>query len=217
MKLFAAAGFVLSGLMATSALAATQDGPWYAGMSGDVTFPRNTSVTGSTTGDINYKFSSGTSFQLGYEPQALNTSFGDARFELEGGYYAFGIKNITANGVTNNDPHGDLKTTTMMGNMYYDFHTNTAFTPYIGAGVGGANIAMAKNNGLGMTKGSDNELAYQFMAGVSYTPPSMPKTDWLVGYHYLGTTSPQFATSTGNVSFDSIQASNIEVGFRYHF
>ena len=217
MKLFAAAGVLIFGLMATSALAATSDTPWYAGMSGDVTFPRNTNVTGTTTGDIKYNFSSGTSFQLGYQPPMLNSSIGDTRFELEGGYHAFGISKIIAGGVTNTSPNGDLRTTTIMGNVYYDFHTGTQFTPYIGAGLGGANISVAKSNGLGMTKGSDNELAYQFMAGISYTPESMPKTDWSIGYHYLGTTSPQFASNTGHVSFDAISASNIEVGFRYHF
>ena len=68
-----------------------------------------------------------------------------------------------------------------------------------------------------MTKSSDNRLGYQFMTGVSYTPTSMPKTDWTLGYRYLGTTSPQFTTATGNVKLDALHASNLELGFKYHF
>ena len=217
MKYLAALSFIASSCIATAAFAGGQDSEWYTGLSGDISFPRDTSVTGTTSGDIKYKFSSGGNISLGYRPNALNNSTGDARFELEGGYHAFGLKSITANGVTNANPSGDLKAFTLMGNAYYDLHTGTPFTPYIGAGIGDADINFDKSNGFGMTKSNSNQLGYQFMTGVSYTPESLPQTEWSLGYRYLGTTSPQFATTTGDVKFDPIRASNVELGFKYHF
>lgn len=217
MKFLAAAAMLATSFLATNAFAAGQNDEWYAGMSGGVAFPRDTTVTGTTNGNLKYKFSSGGNVALGYRPQALNNATGDVRLEMEGGYHAFGLDKVTAGGVTNNNPKGDLKVMTAMANAYYDLHTGTGFTPYVGAGVGDANIHLDKNNGFGATKSSDNRLGYQLMTGVSYTPQSMPKTDWSIGYRYLGTTSPQFATSTGNVKLDAIHASNVEVGFKYHF
>jgi len=217
MRFLAAVSLLATGFLATNAFAAGQSGPWYVGVSGDLSSPQSTNVTGTTTGNIDYKFSSGGNIAIGYEPQALKNATGDVRLEAEAGYHAFGLKDVTAGGVTNSNPTGDLKVATLMGNAYYDLHTGTQFTPYVGAGVGEAHIDFARNNGFGATQSSDNRLGYQFMTGVSYTPALMPKTDWSLGYRYLGTTSPQFTTATGNVKFDAIHASNFEIGFKYHF
>ena len=218
MKYIVAATLIASSCLATSAFAAGQDSSWYVGASGDASFQKSTGVTGATSGDnIKYKFSSGGNIALGYEPQMLNNATGDVRLELEGGYHAFGLKSVTAGGVTNTSPNGDLKVATFMGNAYYDVHTGTQFTPYIGAGIGDANITFARSNGFGATTNNDNRLGYQFMTGVSYTPTSMPHTDWSLGYRYLGTTAPQFTTTTGDIKLDAIHASNVELGFKYHF
>ncbi|MBI1276144.1 outer membrane beta-barrel protein [bacterium] len=218
MKTLASAVALLAfGLSAANALAAGPNDPWYASASGGVSFPDNTSISGTTSGKIKYDVSSGGNLALGYQPAALNNQSGDVRFEVEGGYHAMGLNEITAGGVTNTNPKGDLKIATAMANIYYDMHTGTAFTPYVGAGIGDANIQLNKNNGLGMTDDSDNQLGYQFMAGVSYTPDSMPRTAWSLGYRYLGTTSPQYATPTGDVKLSSLHESNIEAGVRYHF
>ena len=214
----AAATLIASGLISTTAFATGQDSSWYAGISGDISSLSSSKVNGATAGDnLKYKFSSGANVALGYEPQALQCPMGDVRLELEGGYHAFGLKSVTAGGVTNGSPNGDLRVATLMGNAYYDVHTGTAFKPYIGAGIGDADIGLAKNNGFGAIKSNDNRLGYQFMTGISYTPQMMPKTDWSLGYRYLGTTAPQFATTTGNIKLDAIHASNIEFGVKYHF
>jgi len=217
MKFLIPVTLLASSILATSAFAAGQDSPWYAGVSGDMSFPRSTTVTGTTSGNIKYKFSSGGNIEFGYEPQMLGNATGDVRLEAEGGYHAFGLKDVTHGGVTNSSPTGDLKVMTLMGNAYYDLHTGTSFTPYVGAGVGDAHVTFGRNNGFGATSSSDNRLGYQFMTGVSYTPASMPHTDWSLGYRYLGTTSPQFTTATGTDKFSAIHASNIELGFKYHF
>lgn len=45
---------------------------------------------------------------------------------------------------------GDLSTTTVMGNAYFDWANETAFTPYVGAGVG---YSWVDNNPNGLTLG----------------------------------------------------------------
>ncbi|HUR44184.1 MAG TPA: outer membrane beta-barrel protein, partial [Aestuariivirga sp.] len=53
----------------------------------------------------------------------------------------------------------DMSVSTVLGNLYFDIPTNTAFTPYVGAGVGygWASIDNAKDK---------DGLAYGLMAGV---------------------------------------------------
>jgi opacity protein-like surface antigen len=56
-------------------------------------------------------------------------------------------------------PGADMSVSTVLGNLYFDIPTNTAFTPYVGAGVGygWASIDNAKDK---------DGLAYGLMAGV---------------------------------------------------
>lgn len=212
-------GLLAVSLAASGAYAGNhRQGELYTSLSGDISYPHgNTNVTGSTSGTIKHSFSSGGNIALGYEPLEMRSADGDVRFEVEGGYHALGLKDITIGGTTNSNPKGDLSVTTLMGNVYYDIRTNSNYTPYIGAGIGGARIGFDKSNGFSTTKSSDNQFAYQFMTGVSYTPDSMPNTDWSLGYRYLGTSGPSYKTTTGKVSFDNINESNIELGLRYHF
>ena len=211
-------------LIATTALAtsafAADNSSFYAGITGDISAPQDNNVTGgnAVAGDkVKYGFSSGGNVELGYRPQALNNATGDVRLEAEAGYHAFGLDSVTAGGVLNSNPKSDLKVATFMANAYYDLHTGTQLTPYVGAGLGDALVNFDKKNAFGATTNSDNELAYQLMAGVSYTPTSMPKTDWTVGYRYLSVASPKFAATGSNVKLDTLKSSSAEIGFRYHF
>lgn len=218
MKLLSTTSMIAFGLLTTAAFARDQEtAGWYAGINGDISFPRNTGVSGNSTGSIHYNFSSGGDLLLGYKPNFLSSSFGNVRIEADAGYHAFGLKHVLSGNVNNTNPKGDLTIASLMGTAYYDIRTHTQFTPYIGVGVGDAQVSFDKSNGFGMTKGSDNTLAYQFMTGVAYTPESMPETDWFVGYKYLGTTAPKFTTAAGSVKFDALSANNIEIGVRYHF
>ena len=147
----------------------------------------------------------------------MNNSTGDVRFEAEGGYHAFALDSITAGGVTTNKPNGDMKAETLMANAFYDLHTGSRFTPYIGAGIGEGHLQFPKNKGLTNTSDSDNVLAYQGMVGVSYTPESMPNTDLALGYRYLGFGKPSFNTPTGSTELSHVHENDVEFSFRYHF
>jgi len=213
MKFLSAALLLITGFFVSNAFASS----WYIGADGDVALPRSNTITGSTDGSVDYKSSSeGGDVALGYEPQSLSGAMGDVRLEVQGGYHPFKLQDVIADGVSS-DSNGNLRIATLMGNAYFDLRTNSGLTPYVGAGAGDAYIDFARNNGFDATKSQDNRLGYQLMGGVSYTMPSMPKLDWSVGYRYLGTTGPQFATTTGDIKFDALHASNVEAGIKYHF
>lgn len=76
---------------------------------------------------------------------------------------------------------GDVSSTALMANAYYDLENDTRFTPYIGAGIGVAHVDFD-------TAGGDEgtEFAYQGIVGVNYAID--PK--WHVGaeYRYFATT-----------------------------
>jgi len=197
----------------TTAIPALADGPsdsWYMSASGDITKPQNSTISGTSTGKVDYGFSSGGDLAAGYET-------GPVRGELELGYHALGIKDVTVGAGAKTSATGDMKIPTLMANAYYDLHNSTRFTPYIGGGLGMAHLEFPTGLGYGNTSGTDNRFAYQGMLGVSYSPESLPATDWSLGYRYLGTSAPQFTSATGHISADSLKTNSVELGFRYHF
>ena len=95
-----------------------------------------------------------------------------ARAELEASYRSNDIDSIGG---------GEVTSTAIMGNAYWDIETNTRFTPYLGAGIGAAYVDFD-------TAGGDDsvEFAYQGMAGANFAL----NPNWSVGaeYRYFATT-----------------------------
>lgn len=89
----------------------------------------------------------------------------DSALNLSGGVgYQFNDNmraDITADwaGDYNVAPGADMSTTTVLGNLYFDWANDTAFTPYVGAGLGYGWVDDAPDN--------DSGLAYGLAAGVS--------------------------------------------------
>lgn len=189
----------------------------YIGNGGGLALPKNTGVSGAATGATDYGFSSGGYVMLGYRPDWMDSGATGMRVELEGGYHALGLDSVRVGAVTNPNPKGDVSLTTLMANAYYDIHTGTPFTPYIGGGIGGAMVKFPSGNGFGNTDSTDTTFAYQFMAGVSYAPDFMPNSEFFAGYRFLGASSPEYDTAGGRLSLDSLETHNIEGGFRFNF
>lgn len=106
---------------------------------------------------------------------ALGKKFGNYRAEVEGIY-----EESDADGV-------DAKTefSGAMLNGFYDFKNTTAFTPYVGAGVGYGHIRYSSDV-AGVDSVSEEALAYQGIAGVGY---ELNPCWTLTGeYRFVGTT-----------------------------
>lgn len=103
---------------------------------------------------------------------------------------------------------GNTKITTAMVNGWYDFANDSAFTPYIGGGLGVAH-GSAKATALGVTvKESDSALVWQAGAGVGYALND--QVALTADYRYLDTST-----------FDDIgadyRAHEVRAGVRYSF
>jgi opacity protein-like surface antigen len=108
---------------------------------------------------------------------------------------------------------GDTKLFGGFANGFYDFLPDSQWRPFLGAGVG---IAQVKEDGgpAAAPHGDKTVFAYQLHAGVSH-----PFSDQLTGevaYHYLGAPSVKFGSSTQHVDGD-FGASLVTVGLRYRF
>ena len=110
---------------------------------------------------------------------------------------------------------GDTSSTALLVNGYFDFVNSSAFTPFIGAGLGFANVGVSPSftySGYGTTSGSADEtvFAYQLGAGVNYAINE--KISFDVKYRYFRTSDPEFNTTTIEYSSHNIYA-GIRVGF----
>lgn len=160
---------------------------WYAGLSGDLTWLKDSDLGGGGQVALGYRF--------------MPTDFGNFRLEGEAGYHTADGKRST----------GDTHYISYMGNLYYDF--NGAFplgggvkvSPYIGGGLGDATVHYGHGSISRTFDSHNNEFAYQGMAGLNFTSPTMPNTDWQFGYRYTG--------SSGH----NVDANSLELGLRYNF
>jgi OmpA-OmpF porin, OOP family len=149
------------------------------------------------TGNTTYQYDAG-----GMGLGALGYQFGNGfRVEGEVAYRASGIS-----GASNGGASGEANAASLMANGFYDLNTGTKFTPYVGAGLGGALVTFDNVSIPGSSNridDSDIALAYQAMAGVGYQLDRNLKLD--VGYRYFATESPGFQATNGS-----------EIGSHYH-
>jgi len=200
-----AAGLVVSG----AAMAQAQSSGWYIGAEGGINFHPDADISGPGVNrsvefdDIGY----GILGQGGY-------SFGQIRAEAELGWRTVGVENVT--GVTASD--GDIDAYSLMANLYYDIPTGTAFTPYIGAGVGGAYVSaedLRLNNAGLVADGGDWAFAYQGIAGVAYAINN--NLSLKADYRYFATTDVGIEASNGADYDMEYAAHSVMVGFTYKF
>jgi len=102
---------------------------------------------------------------------------------------------------------GDVKTTALMVNGVYDFDTGTGWAPYLGLGVGMANV-----NYQGSTlNASGTDGAYQILAGVGVDLGSGVTLD--LGYRYF---DPNKVKMDGVYTSDN-SSHDVAVGLRFTF
>ena len=117
---------------------------------------------------------------------------------------------------------GDMtfNSTTLLANVYYDFHNSTAFTPYVGAGLGLAfnyfGVDWKYHNGTpgGSIDDRQTNFAWQVGAGVAYSFTDNMAVD--VAYRYLDLGYTQVDGHYGDVG---IRPYNHEImlGLRFGF
>ncbi len=107
---------------------------------------------------------------------------------------------------------------TLLANVYYDFHNSSAFTPYVGAGLGFGFLKESIDVNIG-TLGADDSrsattFAWQLGVGVAYAFNDNLSAD--LGYRYIS-----YGTSNGDIANSDVSsyASGHEfaLGLRFSF
>lgn len=185
-------------------------GPYVGGQAGVVFLSDSTFSASGGNSDIKFDTGYGVGVVGGYD-------YGTWRLEGEFTYRKNDNKEVTSGGVT--DPlGGDTSSTALMLNAYYDFRmVSPTFVPYLGAGAGGARVAVKATDSTG-TVIDDSALvfAYQFAAGVGFVVSPQLTID--LGYKYFALADPSFDVSGGGGSVDGeYKSHNIFLGARYNF
>ncbi len=189
---------------------------WYVGISGGVSFLDDSDLSGVNTGEVQYDTGGIVTVALGDRPHFGNAFMDSMRFEVEGGWHHNSLDNGTVNAAAVNFTE-DLRVMSIMGNAFYDFRNASRWTPYVGAGAGWAHVSLDNDAALANTDDSDTTWAWQLMAGVAYSPQSIPLTEWSLGYRFFSLNDPEFATAGGRFELEDTQSHNVEVGARFRF
>jgi opacity protein-like surface antigen len=157
---------------------------------------------------------------------AFGYDYGLARLEIELAHRENDVDTINnVNGAFKGD--GDFSATSLMLNGYWDFETGSPVVPYLGGGIGFANVS-ANNvkvfdvNGVNsFVDDDDNVFAYQLAAGIAFDINPALTLD--LGYRFFGTSDPDLKAdpllvdppfNRFETEFDS---HNVSLGLRMNF
>ena len=204
-------------LLSTVAVAQAGEDAWYVTGAGGVSLFNNAD---SSAG--------GASITTNYDPGFAFVAGGGRQFDfglrLEGevGYRQASADSVKLNaGGGTNPASGDMSALSFMVNGLYDFNIGydlgPKFKPYVGAGVGFANVSANNIKTLNTAIMDDSDLvfAYQAIGGISYEV--MPKTTMFLEYRYFATIDPKFTAPGGGTIKSEFQSNNIMIGARYAF
>ena len=125
---------------------------------------------------------------------ALGYNFGDLRAEGEITFRTNDTDTFTSGGTA--FTQGEVSALSFMVNGFYDFHTaNSSLVPYLGVGMGVANIdadvTAPSISSLALVDDNATVFAYQLMAGLGYKIGSA--TTITIDYRYFATSDPEFS------------------------
>lgn len=151
------------------------------------------------------------SFEAGWNAGgALGYDFGMFRTDFEFGYRKNDFDSVSVAGTTFEISSADVSVLSYMANAYFDFENSTSVTPYLGFGLGVADIKIEDSIG----DGSDTVFAYQFRAGMDFKlSPAFSLTG---DYTFFGTSDPTFNTQ-GLITETEYHSHNINGGVRFNF
>lgn len=149
---------------------------------------------------------------------ALGYDFGVWRAEAEIGYSENEIDGASAGGVSLAGVSGETNASYFMINAYWDVPTTWwRFQPYLGGGIGMADVEVDGFNAGGVAVLNDNEtvFAYQGIAGLAYH--FTPEVAGMVEYRYFATEDVELTTTGGagtDVNYDNHK---LLAGLRFNF
>lgn len=186
------------------------DGNWYvSGMAG-ATFLNDQDNNGS---GLNFTTHPDTGYNISGALGRYVTN--NIRVEGEIGYRRADLGLVT-NGPTS-QAGGNSHATSFMANAYYEFPLGRGWKPYVGGGIGFADVSADKwtQSGTKLVDDSDVVFAYQGGGGIGYEID--PRNTIFVDYRYFGTTDPSFRATNGTEVSSEFGSQNLSLGWRYKF
>lgn len=178
MKKICVAGLAMALLMG-GVVSAVSAAPYVSGSFGMV------SMTDSTFSEPGFSAELSTDPGFGFIAAVGNT-FENVRGEIEMGYRTNDTDEISSGGISI-PLNGDITSLSVMGNLLVDLPLSESIRPFIGAGMGLANVE-ADLNGIGSE--DDNVFAYQAIAGIGFPLTHVTTLD--LHYRYFATADPDF-------------------------
>jgi opacity protein-like surface antigen len=102
---------------------------------------------------------------------------------------------------------GDISSVAIMGNVVYDFRSNSKLTPYGMAGLGMSLLSLNDLVASNSAMANDMDLVAALQVGAGFTFDLDRRTKIELGYRYFETQNPEFSDSTGT-PFESVFASH---------
>ncbi len=179
----------------------------YLGAAGGLNIARDSQVQGAGI-DSKAEFENGLA-GVGVIGYGLGTGL---RIEFELGYRESDVDSV--DGLAGS---GDVNALSAMGNVLYDFDLGGPITPFLGVGVGAAQVDFGgvAPVGGGSIGDDDTVFAYQGIAGVAYDISDQFKLT--LDYRYFAAPNVDVTTNTGvNIDTD-YRSQSIMVGLRFSF
>jgi opacity protein-like surface antigen len=159
---------------------------------------------------------------VGYEFNNWLRFDGTAEYRAKTRVYAFGT--YPPNGLDSYE--GNLKSWVFLANAYVDLGTWNCFTPFVGAGIGGARVTLADlsdvnpNGGFGFGRNpSVWNFAYALHAGVAYNVTKNFKVELAYRYLNIGSITDTVDCNGGcnpdSFKFGNLHSNEIKLGLRW--
>ena len=195
----------LTGLSITTAAQADESRKWYVSGAVGVSFTQDADfVDTASTGDFEIDETVNVAVAAGRQITD------NIRAELELSYRDADIDTFNVVGTGSASVDGDLQSTALLVNGYYDFRAGKKFRPYLSAGAGIVHHDGEVSGGGVTLSDNDTVFAYQLGAGASYAIAD--NTSLFGGYRYLGSSDPEFDTLEAEYN-----SHELRLGIRYQF
>jgi len=106
----------------------------------------------------------------------------------------------------------ELTLSNYMFNLYYGCPTPHKWKPFIGGGIGAADVNF---DGEALIDDDDTVFAYQLRAGLAYE--LSPNIETTLGYRFLDTEDPELRSAAGQRFDTETRSHAVEVGLRLRF
>ena len=196
----------IAAAMSASAPAMAGEKGYYVGAGIGLVKPSDATVSGTNSGKVDFDNTFMGSISLGYN--YASPWRGEVELSRRGG---------NVDSVSGANGSGEALATGIMANAIYDFNSIGSITPYVGAGLGFAQVKLdsVRPFGAASYKDSDSALAYQGILGASYKIKD--NLDFFTDYRYLGTRGLDVTSSAGNKGSFDYGSHAVMVGLRFAF